>query len=59
MKILQDKKQENLVAETYIDYVQWVHKKLQTTLKQAQAKYKKEFNKDMVPAPEFKAGHLI
>ena len=36
-----------------------MHKELQRTLERAQAKYKKEFDKNVAPAPEFKVGDCV
>ena len=36
-----------------------MHKKLQATLEQAQAKYKKAFDRDRAPAAEFQVGDLV
>ena len=59
LKILPDKKHENLGVETYINNIWQVYKKLQVTLKQAQAKYKKEFAKDRALAPKFQVDNLV
>jgi len=58
LRILPDKEHENSAAETYIDYVRRVHEELQMALGQAQAKYKKEFDKT-APALEFKVGDRV
>ena len=47
------------MAEIYINHIQRVHEELWRTLKWAQVKYKKEFDKNVVPAPEFKVGDLV
>ena len=59
LKILPDKRHENPMAEAYIDHVQQMHQKLRMTLEQAQMKYKKEFDRNAVPAPEFKVGDYV
>jgi len=59
LKILPEKGHENSAAEAYVDHIWWVHEKLQATLEQMQARYKKEFDKNAAPAPEFKVGDRI
>ena len=59
LKILPDENQENPAAEAYINYVRRVHEELRENLERAQAKYKKEFDKNAAPAPEFKVGDQV
>ena len=59
LKILPDERQENPVAEAYINYVRRAHEELRRTLKRAQVRYKKEFDKNAAPAPEFRTGDLV
>jgi len=59
LKILPDKQHKHPAAETYLDHIQQVHKKLQITLEQAQARYNREFDQDAALAPEFKVGDLV
>jgi len=59
LKILLDQRHENPAAEAYINHVRRVHEELQGTLERAQARYKKEFDRNAAPAPEFRVGDLI
>ena len=59
LKILPSEKYENPAAEAYIDHVQWVHEELWATLEYAQARYKKNFDKKVAAALEFKIGDLV
>jgi len=59
LKILPDQRHENPAAEAYINHVRWVHKELRGTLERAQARYKKEFDRNAAPAPEFSVGDLV
>jgi len=59
LKILPDKGHENPAAEAYIDHIRRAHEKLRTTLEGAQARDKREFDKNAAPGPEFKVGDLI
>ena len=59
LKILPNKQHENPVVETYIDHIRHVHRRLRTTLEQAQARYKREFDKNSAMAPEFQVGDLV
>ena len=59
LKILPDQRHENPAAETYINYIQRVHEELRGTLERAQARYKKDFDKNAAPAPEFKVGDCV
>ena len=59
IKILSEKGHENPAAEAYVDHIRRVHEKLQTTLEQVQTRYKKEFDKNVAPAPEFKVGDRV
>jgi len=59
LKVLPDQRHENPPAETYINYMRRVHEELRGTLKQAQGRYKNEFDKYAAPAPEFKVGDCV
>ena len=59
LKILLEKGHENPTAEAYVDHIRRMHEKLQMTLEQAQARYKKEFDKNVAPAPGFKVGDRV
>jgi len=59
LKILPDQQHKNPAAETYVDHIRRVHEELRRTLERAQAKYKKDFDKNVAPAPEFKVGDCV
>jgi len=59
LKIVPDKGRENPAAEAYIDHIRRAYEKLRTTLDRAQARDKREFDKNVVPGPEFKVGDLV
>jgi len=59
LKILSEKGHENPAAEAYVDHIWRVHEKVQMTLEQVQVRYKKEFDKNAVPVPEFKVSDCV
>jgi len=59
LKILPDKGHGNPAAEAYIAHIRRAHEKLRTALERAQARDKREFDKNAAPGPAFKVGDLV